>query len=91
MADILISGAVKPTSVDTPTDARTRVETFDEIENIENPFVGMQVYVIETGKFFVVQKLKSKFIGNIEIPNSAVDMSGVETITEDIDDIWDEL
>lgn len=90
MADILISGAVKPTTTDTPTDARTRVQTFADIENIENPYVGMDVYVIDEATKYTIHKLKSKFIGNIEIPDAAVDIDGVKP-EDDPDEEWDEL
>ena len=67
------SGGFKPTTTDTPIDVRCRVETEADILNIPNPYVGMMVYVKDSGKYFVVKTLKSKTIGISTVENAAVD------------------
>lgn len=86
MGDILISGAVKPTTTNTPTDARTRVQTYDDIEFIENPFVGMHVYVLDEQEEYTIHALKSKEVAGFEIPDAAVDMDGVAKSNAKVDE-----
>ena len=45
-----IKGSFTTTSTDTPLDIRTRVETEVDIMSIPNPYIGMIVYVKDTGK-----------------------------------------
>ena len=52
------SGGFKPTTKDTPIDVRSRVATESDIQNIPNPYVGMLVYVLDSGKRFEVLSLK---------------------------------
>ena len=79
-----------------PLDARTRVETLDEIAQITYPFVGMLIYVIEEDAFFVVKSLKGEEtrpgIAMTYIPDYKVDTyeklttgggAEIETATED--------
>lgn len=70
---IITSGGLTPSSKNTPCDLRTRIESIDEIDSIPVPFVGMVFYVINEDAFYVVKSLKSKKIGTIDIPNSAID------------------
>lgn len=70
---ILTSGGMKPTTTDTPLDERTRVDNKEEIYAIDNPYVGMQVYVKGERRRYTVVSLKPKEIGGIEIPDAAVD------------------
>lgn len=70
---ILTSGGIMPSTVDTPGDIRTRVETETEILDIPMPYLGMIVYVKDVDKYFRVTKLKDRSIGIYSIPNSAVD------------------
>lgn len=52
------SGGFKPSTVDTPIDIRTRVETENDILSIPNPYIGMIVFVKDTGKRFEVISIK---------------------------------
>ena len=45
---------------DLPLDARTRIDTIDEISQITYPFVGMMIYVRDEDKFYVVKSLKGE-------------------------------
>lgn len=81
---IIIGGSVLPSTPDTPTDARCRVGTFDEIQHIENPFIGMNVYVADTGKEYVIRKLKDKQVGNVIVTGGAVDPEGIIDVAEEL-------
>ena len=65
-------GGLAPESSDTPLDIRTRVETEADIMNIPKPYIGMVVYVKDTGKRFEVLTLKDKRQGLKVIKNGAV-------------------
>lgn len=86
MADnkIIIGGAVLPSTPDTPTDARCRVQTFEDIQNVENPYVGMKIYVVDSGKEYVVRKLIDKEVGGITIPGGAIDPDGLTDTVEEM-------
>ena len=68
-----VPGGFTPLSVDTPLDGRTRVETESDIMEIPKPYIGMIVYVKDTGKRFEITALKSKKIGLSVIEDAAVD------------------
>ena len=68
-----VGGGILPGSTDTPGDVRTRVETEADIMNIPNPFIGMVVYVLDTGKRFEITKLKDKKSGFTTVKNALVD------------------
>ena len=57
---IIISGSMLPSIADTPFDVRTRIETLDDIFSIPMPYIGMLVYVKDTGKRYEVLTLKDK-------------------------------
>ena len=67
------SGGLAPESADTPLDIRIRVETEADILSIPKPYIGMVVYVKDTGKRFEVLTLKDKRQGLKVIKNGAVD------------------
>ena len=46
MATIALSDGFIPSSKDTPLDKRTRVNLYEEIQNIKNPYVGMEILVL---------------------------------------------
>jgi hypothetical protein len=69
---IIVGGAIQPTTIDTPNGKRDRVNTFEEIFNIDNPSVGGTVWVRDEEKEYRILSLKPKMIGGIEIPNAAV-------------------
>ncbi len=73
MSTIQVGGQLQPGTVDTPLDARSRVDSLDDIANIPLPFVGMQFYVKATGKLYVVKSLKSRQIGPVVTENAAID------------------
>ena len=73
MATIKIADSVIPSKTNTPLDARCRVAVESDILNIENPFIGMEVYCLDNGKFYVVTGLKSKVVGAITVDDAAVD------------------
>ena len=84
MPDITIAGALIPSISDTPLDKRTRVTSAADIADIENPFVGMHVYVTATGREYVVRSLKAKTIGALEVPNAAIDEVEEVPVSSDV-------
>lgn len=74
MSDIHINGSFQPTTVNTPLDNRTVVETESDIHNISLPYVGMLVYVKATKELFVVESLKAGTLNSREIPEYLVDV-----------------
>ena len=69
---IQIEGSIRPKSIDTPLDIRTRVETEKDILSIPSPYIGMVVYVKDTGKRFEILTLKDKKQGLTTTKNAAV-------------------
>lgn len=65
-------GGFKPASADTPLDIRTRVETEADIMSIPRPYVGMVVYVKDTGKRYEILSLKDIKSGMTTIKDGAV-------------------
>lgn len=74
MADntIIIGGATQPSTINTPSDKRERVETFDKIYEIDNPAVGGTVWVEDEQREYRIISLKPKVIGGMEIADGAV-------------------
>ena len=70
---IITGGGLKPSTVDTPSDIRTRINTIAEMELIPLPYVGMMVYVVDEDEYYVIKSLKSKTMGPIEVNNASVD------------------
>ena len=64
--NVIIGGSLMPSLKDTPLDARSRIDTIADIDNIELPYVGMMFYVKDEKKFYVVNSLKSKVINGIK-------------------------
>lgn len=73
MANIKIADSVIPSKANTPLDARSRVATEADILDIEAPAIGMLVYCLANGTFYVITGLKEKMIGAMSVPNLAVD------------------
>ena len=71
---IVTSGAIRPSTKNTPTDARCRVATKADIEEIPLPAVGLIVYVEDEQKFYVIGGLKANAMG---VADMKVDMSRV--------------
>lgn len=61
------SGGFKPTTKDTPIDIRSRVATETDIQDIPNPYIGMLIYVLDTGKRFEVLSLKEVTSGMTKV------------------------
>ena len=75
MADntIIIGGATQPSTINTPSDKRERVDTFEDIFKIDNPAKGSgTVWVEDEQREYRIISLKSKIIGGKEIANAAV-------------------
>ena len=60
------------TKIDSPLDIRTVVNTESDIMNIEYPYVGMIVYVRDTGKRYEILTLADKQVGLASIKNTVV-------------------
>lgn len=73
MSTIQVGGQLQPGTVDTPLDARVRIDTLSAIQSIPLPFVGMTFFVRETGRLYVVKSLKGKQIGPVVTENAAID------------------
>ncbi len=85
MSTIQVGGQLQPGTVDTPLDARVRVDTLSAIASIPLPFVGMTFFVGATGKLYVVKSLKSKQIGPVVTENAAIDEY------EELPRTWDDI
>ena len=72
-SSIIVAGGFSPSSTNTPLDIRTSIETLDDIYSIPMPYVGMMVYVKDTGKRYEVLSLKDKKIGPITKKDMLVD------------------
>ena len=70
---VSLAGGIKPSSLNTPTDIRCRVETEADILSIPRPYIGMLVYVIDVDKFFKVTSLKPGKVGMSTKENVLVD------------------
>lgn len=68
-----VESSLIPDILDAPLDVRTRVETEEDILSIPKPYLGMIVYVKDTGKRFEVTKLKDKKVGFTISKNALVD------------------
>lgn len=96
MANIKVSAAVIPSTANTPLDARCRIDREEDIYIIENPAIGLLVYCIGNGKYYIVTSLKAKEIGAIIVQDAAVDTykelsTGGELTEEAKNDLLDEL
>lgn len=69
---IIIGGATQPSTINTPSDIRDRVPTFEAIFEIDNPSKGATVWVEDEEKEYRIISLKPKVIGGMEIEDGAV-------------------
>lgn len=76
---IITSGAIRPSEKNTPTDARCRVATKADMEQIPMPAVGLLVFVEDEQKFYVVGGLKANAMG---VANMQVDMDRVVALVD---------
>lgn len=84
---IIMSGGIVPSVVDTPLDVRTRINTLDDIFSIPVPYVGMLVYVKDTGKRYEVLTLKDKKVGFKVTKNAMVDTYREVILSGEVPDI----
>lgn len=85
---IQVGGPLQPGTVDTPLDARVRIDSLDAVASIPVPFVGMIFYAKREGKLYVVKSLKDKQLNHTVVDNAevkeyeevgaAVDLSGLD-------------
>lgn len=86
---IKTEGNLLPSNTDIPLDARTRIQTLDDVSSIDNPYIGLLFYVTDTNKVYVVTGLAGKKnpLG-ITIPNAMVgtyeEVSGKDGVTPSI-------
>lgn len=73
MAYIGIDESLVLLNTDRPTRQGQRIQNLSELEQIQNPFIGMVIYVIEEDKFIYVKSLKDKKIGFRVIKNALAD------------------
>lgn len=73
MAEIIIQDSLKLSVTDKPTRHGQRIQNISELEKIQNPFIGMVIYVIEEDKFIYVKSLKDKKIGFLTTKNALAD------------------
>lgn len=73
MAEIVIQDSLKLSVTDKPTRHGQRIQNLSELEKIQNPFIGMVIYVIEEDKFIYVKSLKDKKIGFLTTKNALAD------------------
>ena len=71
--NINVSGALIPTTINTPLDARTVVKTIDDLATISYPFIGMLVYILSENRYIHVTSLGPKKIGPLIVPMAAID------------------
>lgn len=69
----VVRGCLVPSLKNKPLDGRQDVPNLDDIAKIENPYVNFIFPVAETGKWYKVVSLKTKVVGELEIPNGEVD------------------
>lgn len=73
MAKIInVSGALIPTSINTPLDARTVIDTIDDLESISYPSIGLLIYVKSENRFIRVTALGPKKVGPLTVPMAAI-------------------
>ena len=83
------AGSLRPGTINTPLDQRSRVNSLADISAIELPFLGQIVFCVETGKYYKITKLKSKLIGAFTVENAAVDTyEAIPVTTEEIEELF---
>ena len=88
---IEVAGSLIPGTVNTPLDQRTRVNALSEVSQIENPFVGMKFYCLETGKTYTVKSLKEKLIGSFTVQNALINEYEADPDGSDWSDLSDRV
>lgn len=70
---LIANGGLKISTIDTPADVRTRIETISDVTEIPLPYVGMLFYVKDEDKYYKVKSLGSKIVSGKEIANMIID------------------
>ncbi len=60
---IAVAQSLIPTAAQAPLDARTVVASLADIANIENPYIGLEIYVTAAGKKYRVKTLAETAVG----------------------------
>ena len=84
---IAVAQSLIPSTAQAPLDARTVVATLADIANVDNPYVGLEIYVTATGKKYRVATLTETTIGTrtvytvgtYEAIPDAADVAAMET------------
>ena len=69
----VVRGCLVPSLKNKPLDGRQDVPTLADIVNIDNPYVNFIFPVAETGKWYKVISLRTKVVGDLEIPDGEID------------------
>ena len=83
---LAVKTSLIPSTAQSPLDSRTVVAALADLVNIENPYVGLEVYVAETGKKYRVTTLSSRTIGTQTVYSvgkyaALPDMTDLERVT----------
>ena len=83
---LAVKTSLIPATANSPLDARTVVAALADLVNIENPYVGLEIYVAETGKKYRVTTLSSRTIGaqtvySVGEYTELPDMTDLESVT----------
>ena len=70
---VQVKGPLKIVPTNAPLDIRTVVETESDILSIPKPYIGMIIYVKDSGKRFEALTLKPARVGLQTVPDSAID------------------
>lgn len=69
----IIAGSLIPNKLDTPLNARYRIDTLEDVSKIEAPAVGELFYVRSLDKHYKIVSLKSKRYNELVIDNAQID------------------
>ena len=86
---VMSSGGFIPSTNDTPLDVRGRVNLYSEIKDIPNPYVGMEIRVLqdETNEGKMTKYKVTKLLPNeFGVPNLYIDTDTLEKISESLSD-----
>jgi hypothetical protein len=70
---IIVNDSIKVSKTNTPTRDGERISSLAQMSSIATPFVGMRVYVENTGKEYVVTGLAKARINGVTVENAVID------------------
>lgn len=70
---IIVNDSIKVSKTNTPTRDGERISSLAQMSSIATPFVGMRVYVENTGKEYVVTGLAKARINGVTVEDAVVD------------------